>query len=264
MSTTALAQQYVKLRMEEKVAVVTIDHAPVNALSTPVMNELASTIDALAADDNVKAIVLTGNGMAFVAGADINEIAAIQDPGSAKALVSGGQSVFTKLENLKKPVIAAINGVALGGGLELALACHIRVASDRAKLGLVEINLGIMPGFGGTVRLPRVVGWAKATELMLTADTITAQEAFRIGLVNKVVPESDTVKQALGMAKKISGFGAKAIGAILTSLNDGRELSVQEHLDRESELFAGLTETADMREGVSAFKEKRRPNFTDK
>ena len=264
MSTTALAQQYVKLRMEDKVAVVTIDHAPVNALSTPVMNELSALLDAVAADDNVKAIVLTGNGMAFVAGADINEIGAIQGPDQAKTLVSGGQSVFSKLENLKKPVIAAINGVALGGGLELALACHIRIASDRAKLGLVEINLGIMPGFGGTVRLPRVVGWAKATEMILSADTITAQEAFRIGLVNKVVPEGDVVKQALGMAKKISGFGAKAIGAILTSLNDGRELSVEDHLTREADLFAGLTETADMREGVSAFKEKRRPNFTDK
>lgn len=264
MSTTTTAQQYVKLRMEDRVAVVTIDHAPVNALSSAVMSELAATIDQLGADDNVKAIVITGNGMAFVAGADINEIAAIDSPTKAKDLVSGGQSVFSKIENLKKPVIAAINGVALGGGLELALACHIRIASDRAKLGLVEINLGIMPGFGGTVRLPRVVGWAKATEMILTAETVSAQDAYRIGLVNKVVPEGDTVKNAVGMAKKIAGFGAMAIGAILTSLNEGRELSVERHLEREADLFAGLSATADMREGVTAFKEKRRPTFTDK
>ena len=164
---TTATQQYVKVRMEDKVAVVTIDHAPVNALNTPTMGELAATFEQLGNDANVKAIVLTGNGMAFVAGADINEIAAIENPVQAKELVSQGQKVFSMIEKLKKPVIAAINGVALGGGLELALACHIRIASDRAKLGLVEINLGIIPGFGGTVRLPRVVGWAKATEMIL-------------------------------------------------------------------------------------------------
>jgi len=260
---TTATQQYVKLRMEDRVAILTIDHPPVNALNSATMAELSGAIDQVAADPAVKAVIITGNGMAFVAGADINEIAALGDSASARALVREGQLVFSKLENLKKPVIAAINGVALGGGLELALACHIRIASDRAKLGLVEINLGIMPGFGGTARLPRVVGWAKATEMILTADTITAQEAYRIGLVNKVVPEGDVVKQALGLAKKITGFGGKAIEAIMTSLNEGRELSLEQHLERESDLFAGLTETKDMREGVAAFKEKRRPSFTD-
>jgi enoyl-CoA hydratase/carnithine racemase len=260
---TTATQQFIKVRMEDKVAVVTIDHPPVNALNTVTMGELDAQIQQLGADPAVKAIVITGNGMAFVAGADINEIAALSDPAAAKELVRGGQQVFSRIESLKKPVIAAINGVALGGGLELALACHIRIASDRAKLGLVEINLGIMPGFGGTVRLPRVVGWAKATEMMLTADTITAQEAFRVGLVNKVVPESDVVKQAVGMAKKISGFGAKAIAAILHSQDQGRTMTVEQHLEHEAELFSQLTLTADMKEGVSAFKEKRRPNFTD-
>jgi enoyl-CoA hydratase len=260
---TTATQQYVKLRMEDRVAVLTIDHPPVNALNSATMAEASALIDQVAADPAVKAVIITGNGMAFVAGADINEIAALGDPDSARALVREGQQVLSKLENLKKPVIAAINGVALGGGLELALACHIRIASDRAKLGLVEINLGIMPGFGGTARLPRVVGWAKATEMILTADTITAQEAYRIGLVNKVVPEGDVVKQALGLAKKITGFGGKAIEAIMTSLNEGRELSLEQHLEREADLFGGLTETKDMREGVAAFKEKRRPAFTD-
>lgn len=261
--------QYVKLRMEEKVAVVTIDNPPANALNSATMSELNAVIDQIEADANIKAVVITGASAGgpvsiFVAGADIKEIAGISEPAQAKELVSRGQQVFDRLENLKKPVIAAINGIALGGGLELALACHIRIASDRAKMGLVEINLGIMPGFGGTQRLPRVVGWAKATEMMLTADQITAQEAYRIGLVNKVVPETDVTKQAIGLAKKISGFSAKAIEAILTSLEFGRNHNLAESLDKESDLFAGLTQTSDMREGVSAFIEKRRPNFQDK
>lgn len=257
-------QQFVKLRVEDRVAVVTIDHPPVNALNSATMGELDAVIDQLAADASVKAVVITGNGMAFVAGADINEIAQIGSADEARDLVSKGQAVFSKLEALKKPVIAAINGVALGGGLELALACHIRIVSDRARLGLPEINLGIIPGFGGTARLPRVVGWSKATEMILTGDHITAQEAFRVGLVNKVVPEGDVVKQALNLAKKISGFGAKAIEAAMGSLEYGRDHSLSEHLAEEANLFAQVSQTADMKEGTSAFKEKRRPNFQDK
>lgn len=261
--------QFVKLRMEDKVAVVTIDNPPANALNSATMNEFSAILDQIESDPNIKAVVVTGASSGgpvaiFVAGADIKEIAGITDPAQAKELVSRGQQVLDRLENLKKPVIAAINGIALGGGLELALACHIRIASDRAKMGLVEINLGIMPGFGGTQRLPRVVGWAKATELILTADQITAQEAYRIGLVNKVVPETDVTKQAIGLAKKISGFSAKAIEAILTSLEYGRNNNLADSLGKESDLFAGLTQTADMREGVTAFIEKRRPNFQDK
>lgn len=261
---TTATQQFVKLRVEERVAVITIDHPPVNALNTATMAELDAVFKQADADDTVKAIVLTGNGMAFVAGADINEIAAIDDPAKAKELVSGGQGVFNRIEALRKPVICAINGVALGGGLELAMACHIRICSDRAKLGLPEISLGIMPGFGGTQRLPRLVGWSKATQMMLTDDKITAQEAYRVGLVNKVVPESDVMKEAMGMAKKITSFGGKAIAAIMESLEFGRNHSLVESLDKEADLFAGVCQTADMREGVTAFKEKRRPVFTDK
>jgi enoyl-CoA hydratase len=260
---TTATQQYVKLRMEERVAVITIDHPPVNALNTATMTELAALMDQVAADANVKAIVLTGNGMAFVAGADINEIATIDSPEKAKELVRQGHLVLDKIEQMKKPVIAALNGVALGGGLELAMACHVRIASDRAKLGLPEIGLGIMPGFGGTQRLPRIVGWAKATEMLLTADPITAQEAFRVGLVNKVVPESDVVKNALGMAKKMASFGAKGIEAIMESLEYGRSHDLAESLEKEVDCFARLTQTSDMREGLAAFKEKRRPNFQD-
>lgn len=261
--------QFVKLRLEDKVAVVTIDNPPANALNSATMNEFNAVLDQIESDANIKAVVLTGAMSGgpvaiFVAGADIKEIAGITNPDEAKELVRRGQLVLDRLEQLKKPVIAAVNGLALGGGLELALACHMRIASDRAKMGLVEINLGIMPGFGGTQRLPRVVGWAKATEMILTADQITAQEAYRIGLVNKVVPESDVTKQAIGLAKKISGFSAKAIEAILSSLEFGRNNNLDASLQKEADLFAGLTQTSDMREGVTAFIEKRRPNFQDK
>lgn len=261
---TTATQQFIKLRMEERVAIVTIDHPPVNALNSATMNELSGTFDQLTADDAVKAIIITGNGMAFVAGADINEIAGITDAENAKTLVTQGQALFTKIERSRKPVICAINGVALGGGLELAMACHIRICSDRAKLGLPEISLGIIPGFGGTVRLPRLVGPSKATQMMLTDDKITAQEAYRVGLVNKVVPESDVMKEALGMAKKITSFGAKAIAAIMESLDFGRSNTLDDSLAKEADLFASVSQTADMREGTTAFKEKRRPNFTDK
>jgi enoyl-CoA hydratase/carnithine racemase len=261
---TTATQQFVKLRIDEKVAVITIDHPPVNALNTATMSELSALIDQVGSDDAIKAIVITGNGMAFVAGADINEIAQISSPEQAKELVSSGQAVFHKIETQRKPVIAAINGVALGGGLELAMACHIRICSDRAKLGLPEISLGIIPGFGGTVRLPRLVGYSKATQMMLTDDKITAQEAYRVGLVNKVVPESDVMKESLGMAKKITGFGAKAIEAIMESLDYGRNHTVEESLANEAQLFARVSQTSDMKEGVTAFKEKRRPNFQDK
>jgi enoyl-CoA hydratase/carnithine racemase len=261
--TTATLQN-VKIKIEEQIAVLTIDHAPVNSLNAATMTDLDTAITELGNNPDVKAIVITGNGMAFVAGADINEIAAITNPEDAKTLVRRGQMVFDKIEQSKKPVIAAINGVALGGGMELAMACHMRIASDRAKMGQPEINLGIIPGFGGTQRLPRIVGWAKATELLLTADQITAQEAFRIGLVNKVVPESDVMKNALGLAKKITFFGGKAIEATMEALEFGRQNDLDSSLIKEADLFAGLTLTADKEEGLKAFKEKRRPVFTNK
>lgn len=259
---TTLAQQYVKVKVEEGVALVTLDHAPVNALSSPVMTELNATIDELNANDEVKVLVITGNGMAFVAGADINEIGGLTDAASAKELVMGGQGVFNKIEGLHKPVIAAINGFCLGGGMELAMACHMRIISDRARMGQPEINLGVIPGFGGTQRLPRIVGWAKATELILTADQLTAQEAYRIGLVNKVVPEGDVVKQAMMLAKKIANFGGLAIQATMKALEFGAANELPSSLEKEAELFAGLVGSNDMKEGVGAFLGKRRPNFS--
>jgi enoyl-CoA hydratase/carnithine racemase len=177
--------------------------------------------------------------------------------------MQGGQVLFSKIEASQKPVIAAINAVALGGGLELALACHMRIAGDKARFGLPEINLGIMPGWGGTQRLQRVVGRAKATEMILTGDILNAQEAFRINLVNKVVPATAVVKEAMGLAKKITEKGAVSIAKALEAINAGADLPLAEGLAVELDGITGLAMTNDAREGILAFIEKRRANFTD-
>ena len=252
----------------EGVAVIRLNRPErMNTLGGTMKADLARAFFELARDDAaVRCVVLTGTGdKAFCAGADIKERAAgAAHPADYYVTQQRTHELFRGIEEFEKPVIAAINGVALGGGLELAMACHIRICSDRAKLGLPEISLGIIPGFGGTVRLPRIVGPTKAAQMMLTDDKITAQEAYRVGLVNKVVPESDVMKEALGMAKKITSFGAKAIEAIMESLDYGRDHTLEESLENEANLFGRVSQTADMREGTTAFKEKRRPNFTDK
>ncbi|HLG21420.1 MAG TPA: enoyl-CoA hydratase-related protein, partial [Candidatus Manganitrophaceae bacterium] len=199
-----MANQFVNYTLDERVATVTISNPPANVLTTPLVSELEKVFDELSSADGVKAVVLTGSGTLFVAGADIKEIASISSSKQGEELAKRGQAVFDKIEQMKKPVIAAITGFCLGGGMELAMACHIRIAGDRARLGQPEINLGIIPGFGGTQRLPRLVGKAKAMELILTGDMINAQEAKALGLINKVVPEGEVLKQAQGLAKKIA------------------------------------------------------------
>lgn len=258
--------QYVHVTIEDRTAILTIDHPPANAFNKQTLGELEAAFDEVTANEQVKVIIITGAGQFFVAGADINEIFAVKDkPDEAKAFIRQGQELFEKIEASKKPVIAAINGrVALGGGNELAMACHIRIAEDSVQFGQPEIKLGIMPGWGGTQRLPRLVGKGKALELLLTGDNIKAQEAYRIGLVNKVVPVGTVVREAKRLAKVISMWGAKAIAAIIDSVNTGLETTLQEGLLYEAEAFAKLCETEDMREGVSAFLEKRRPKFQDR
>ena len=180
-------------------------------------------------------------------------------------MVRKGQMVFSNIECSKKPVIAAINGRAcLGGGMELAMSCHIRIAEDSVQFGQPEIKLGIMPGWGGTQRLPRLVGKGVALEIILTGDSIKAQEAYRIGLINKVVPVGTVVREAKRWAKVLSMWGGVALGAIIQSVNEGLEMSLEDALVNDAKLFAQLTATEDMREGVSAFLEKRRPTFKDK
>lgn len=256
--------QYVTVTVEEKIAVVTLNNPPVNALCTPLMKDLETAIDAAGSNPDVKVVLLTAAGMFFVAGADIKEIASIESKEKAMELVLQGQNILNKMENLSKPVIAVINGMCLGGGNELAMAAHMRIAGESAKFGQPEINLGIIPGFGGTQRLARYVGMAKALELDLTGDMISAAEAKAIGLVNKVVPDAELLKQAKGLAKKIASKGGKANAAILTAMREGLRGTLGDGLKREAELFAEIAMTEDKKEGVKAFLEKRQPKFMDK
>lgn len=262
--------QYVRIEVEDRVAVLTIDHPPVNSFNTHVLSELGGAIDELLADDEVKSVVVTGGGStAFVAGADIPEIRALFDKpegGYAEAakFIETGQSLFLRIERAAKPFVAAINGFCLGGGLELAIACHMRVCSDRARLGNTEIKLGLIPGWGGTQRLARLTGKGKALELILTGDMITAQEAYRIGLVNKVVPAGAVLEEACGLARKIATKSKFAVAGALRAVGEGLDLPLAEGLRIEAHQFVVLADKTDPREGLDAFLEKRQPHFLDR
>jgi enoyl-CoA hydratase/carnithine racemase len=262
--------QYVKISIEDRIAVLTIDHPPANAFNEQTVNDLAAAFDQVSADPNVKVIIITGAGQfAFVAGADVNEIKMQIDLARAGKpvktdLIEKGQQLFNRIERSTKPVIAAINAVCLGGGNELAMACHMRIASDTARFGQPEVNLGVLPGWGGTVRLPRIIGRGKAIELILTGDMIPAQEAARLNLVNKVVPAGQVVKTAMDLAKKLAGKSALAMASILESINHGMAVTVDEGLKKELEKFSYLCSTEDGYEGVSAFLQKRQAKFQDK
>ena len=257
-----MAYEFLNLEQEGAVAVVTINRpAVLNALSEAVLREIESAFDALAADAGVRAIVLTGAGeKAFVAGADIKELAA-QTPVSGRETARRGQRLFTKIEQLGKPVIAAINGFALGGGCELALACTFRFAADTARIGLPEITLGILPGYGGSVRLPRLIGKARAMEMILTGKPVTADEAFRSGLVNRVVPAASLVDEAKAFAADLAAKAPIALRYAMQSVERGLEMPVPEALELEATFFGLVASTADMREGTTAFLEKRKPVF---
>lgn len=257
--------QVIKVAVEERLAVVTIDNPPYNVLSHAVLEELNTALQQLVADQAVKALMITGAGsMVFIAGADVREIAQLSSANEAAQLAAMGQGIIQQLERSPKPTIAAINGVCLGGGNELAMACHLRVAGDRARFGQPEITLGIIPGFGGTQRLTRLVGRAKSIELNLTGDMITAQEALRIGLVNKVVGHGEVLKQAKDLARKILSKGQVAVRLALQAIQEGAELPLDQALALESQLFGQVAETADMKEGIAAFREKRQPKFQDR
>ncbi len=251
------------VQIESPLATVTLNHPPANIIRPALIEQLSAAIDRLRADRSVKAVVVTGAVGSFAAGADIKVIASITSAAQGEALARTGQAVFDKIEQMPVPVIAAITGFCLGGGMELALACHLRVAGDRAKMGLPEINLGIMPGFGGTQRLTRLVGRSRAMELILTGDVINAQEAKTIGLVNRVVPESEVLKQAQGLAKKIAAHGRQSIEAAMQAITEGADQPLPAGLALEARLFGGLCDTADMKEGLSAFIGKRQPKFQD-
>jgi enoyl-CoA hydratase len=253
----------VRIEVSDGVAIITVDRPKVlNALNAQTVAEIGEAFEQARNDDAVKAVILTGGGeKAFVAGADIAELAKMT-PITGKATAERGQSIFAKIERFPKPVIAAINGFALGGGCELALACHIRIASERAQIGLPEVTLGIIPGYGGTQRMARLLGKGKALELILTGDRIPAQEAERIGLVNKVVAPEELMNTATEMAKKIASRGPLAVRAAIEAVMSGSEMPIEEGFFLEATLFGLLASTDDMKEGMGAFLEKRAANFS--
>lgn len=232
-----------------------------NALNSTVIGELAEAATEIARDDAIRGAIVTGSGpKAFVAGADIGEIGG-QGALDGKARALRGQEAFRRLERCGKPVVAAVNGFALGGGCELAMACHLRIASENAKFGQPEVKLGIGPGYGGTVRLPRLVGRGRALELLLTGAMIDAQEAWRIGLVNRVVPAERLLAESESLLRAILENGPLAVRACLESVDIGLGLPIDDALMVEANLFGLLSGTADMREGTRAFLEKRKADF---
>jgi enoyl-CoA hydratase len=253
------------LERDGATAVVTVNRPKVlNALNTQTMDELRRAMLEVKHDDGVRAIVLTGAGeKAFVAGADINELA-VQTPTGGREHALRGQHVLNLIEQLGKPVVAAINGYALGGGCELAMACTVRLAADTAKLGQPEINLGLLPGYAGTQRLSRLVGKGRAMELILTGAPIDAAEALRIGLVNRVVPAAELMSASRKLAAELASHAPVATRYILSAINEGLDMPFAEACVFEATLFGLVASTEDMREGTAAFLEKRKPVFKGK
>jgi enoyl-CoA hydratase len=257
--------EHVQVETGDAVAIVRVNRPDkLNALNGALIAQLDDAFHALAEDDAVQAIVLTGAGeKAFVAGADIGELAQMDSIGGVRTSRQG-QDAFRFMERMRKPVIAAVNGFALGGGLELALACHVRLASENAKFGLPEVKLGIIPGYGGTVRLPRLVGKGRALEMILTGEMIDAAEAHRIGLVNRVFPQAELLDGARALATKIAANGPIAVALALEAVEHGLAATTDDAQLFESNLFGLLASTSDMREGMGAFLEKRKAKFTGK
>ena len=253
------------IAIENKIAVVTLNRpAKLNALNKDTLAELHSAFSDLEKNEAVQVIILTGSGeKAFVAGADIAEFANFSTQEGTQLAANGHQKVFNHIENLKKPVIAAVNGFALGGGLELAMACHFRVASDNAKMGLPEVTLGLIPGYGGTQRLPQLVGKGRAMEMILTASMITASEAKGYGLVNHVVPQNELLEFCQGLAQKIIKNAPVALSEAIQAINASVD-KTKNGYEQEIHAFGRLFGTADFKEGTTAFLEKRKANFSGK
>ncbi len=252
------------LKKEDRVAIVTISRPrAMNALNLKVLEELCQVFDEIEHDDSLGGVILTGEGRAFVAGADIGEMREMNRQ-EGLVLAEKGHGVMTKIEGLSKPVIAAVNGFALGGGCELAMACDFRIVSGSAKFGLPEVGLGIIPGFGGTQRMSRLVGKGQAKLLVLSGEIIDADEAFRIGLADRLVPPASLLEEAQSVLLKILEKSPSAVSNAKKAIDGGFDLELSEALSLEKELFAALFSTGDQKEGMNAFLEKRKPSFTGK
>ena len=257
-----MASNLVRTEIKESVAVVTIDRPEsLNALNSQVIQELDRAVRQLDSDKNVKVVVLTGSGeKAFIAGGDIKEMLSL-DVSAAHTFSRAGQSLVLFIQEMKKAVIAAVNGYALGGGLELALACDFIYAAERARLGLPEVTLGVLPGFGGTQTLARAIGPARAKELIFSGRVLSAREALAWGLVNGVYPDQELLNQVVEIAHKIARNGSLAITSAKQAIVQGLDLSRADGVRLENDLFADLFDTADQKEGLRAFIEKRKPEF---
>jgi enoyl-CoA hydratase len=257
-----MAFENVLVEQDGAVLLVTINRPKVlNALDARTLDELDQVFGDAARRDEVRVVVLTGAGeKSFVAGADINELS-VQTAVGGREHARRGQALFNRIERLGKPVIAAVNGFALGGGCELAMACTLRLAADSARFGQPEINLGLLPGYAGSQRLPRLVGRGRALELLLTGRQVAADEAFRIGLVNRVVPAAELATEVRTLAQAIAAKAPVAVRYILEAVAGGLEMSLADAQDYEATLFGLVSTTEDMREGTKAFLEKRKPDF---
>ncbi|WP_078428092.1 enoyl-CoA hydratase [Alkalihalobacterium alkalinitrilicum] len=257
-------EKLVRYEKAEGVATVTIDNPPMNVLSGQVTRELGEVFSALSEDPEVIVVILTGAGeRAFMAGADIKEFPQWlhMNEDELKAMNLESHRVLNQIDEMAKPTIAMLNGITFGGGCELALTCDIRIAEDHAQIGLPEVKLGLFPGGGGTQRLPRLVGEAKAKELMFLGDPLTAQEAKEIGLVNQVLAKGEGMAAAQKMAQKMASYSLQALTRIKKTVNEGMELEFNKAIELEASYFAGVFQTEDVKEGVQAFIEKRSPNF---
>lgn len=254
--------KYVRVEWDQELAIVTVDRQEkMNALNAEVIGELGRVFSDLSADGDVRGVILTGAGeKAFVAGADIGELATM-DAMTGVSVSRQGQTVFGAIERFRRPVLAAVGGFALGGGCELALACHMRIASENARFGLPEVGLGIIPGYGGTVRLARLVGLGRAIELTLTGEMIKADRAEALGLVSRVVPRESLLDEAKALLRKVTKNGPLAVEKAMESVYHALDASTREAMAYESSLFGLMASTDDMKEGMTAFLEKRPAEF---
>lgn len=252
---------YLKWSVEDSIATITLQRPPANALSSGLLRELTAALDEIEPSREIRAVVIHGEGRFFSAGADIKEFTTVSSSEGFSNLGKFGQDLFDRMEKFPKPIIAAIHGAALGGGLELAMACHIRLVSETAKLGLPELQLGIIPGFAGTQRLPKYVGTARAAEMMLTSEPITGLEAVQYGLANHAYPENEVLERAYKLAGKIAKKSPGSVKAAIELLNYSKTKEFYEGVKRESELFGEVFVSKDAKEGIQAFIEKREPHF---